>query len=165
MENIEKRIGSVKKSGFLWGGMLLIIVLTIVSIYIYQSHVENGDGIYYTIFPDQMQNVYVSAFQLWPFIIFALASVVAFFFKVTTLDVDKVREDGKVKAVTGCILINVILFLVFWACCWLFDQMNFSEGMFSDAGYMNFLTVIVGAVMAVRNLIIFSVCKILGHEI
>lgn len=165
MENLDKRIGSVKKSGFLWAGMVLIIVLMIVFINVYQGHVENGEGVFYTIFPDQMQNVYVETFQFWPFLIFGIASLIAYFLKVTTLDIQKVVEGGKVKAITGTVLVNVILFLVFWGCCFLFDKLNFSEGMFSAYGYMNFLTIIVGAVMAVLNWIIFAVCKILGHQI
>lgn len=164
-ENIDRRVGSVRKGGFLWGGMVLIIILMIVFINIYQSHLDNGEGIFYTIFPGPMENVYVETFQLWPFIIFGVVSAVVFFFNVTTLDREKLIEGGKAKAIGSVILPNVLLFLLFWACCWLFDLLNLSEGMFSCDGYMNFLSIIVGAVMAVLNLIIAALCKIFANEI
>jgi len=163
IENVSKR--SIKKSGFLWAGLVLIIVLMIVFINIYQNNVNNGEGIFYTVFPNQMANVFVSEFKLWPFLVFGLGTCLVFWLNVTTTDSEETVAKGRIKAITGALLANVVLFLIFWACCWLSDQMNLSEGLFSAYGYMNFMTIIGGAVLAVIHCIIFAVCKILGNEI
>ncbi len=166
LDNVGKRIGGMKKSGFLWGGMVLIAACVLVLLYAYQQNIDNGEGIFYTMFPGVMDNVYVETFHPLPFIIFLIVSLIVFFYNVTTLDSTKLIKGGKAKAIAGTLLPNVVLFLLFWGSCWLFDALHFSEGLFiCYEEYLNFLTVIVGAVMAVWNIIVFSVSKICGNQI
>ncbi len=165
-DDVSKRIGGTKKAGFLWGGMVLIAVVVIAMLYAYQQNIDNGEGIFYTMFPGVMENVYVDPFHPLPFIIFLIASLIVFFFNVTTLNSTKLIEDGKGKAFVSTLIPNVLLFLLFWGCCWLFDALHFSEGLFiCYEEYLNFLTIIVGAVMAVANIAIFAVSKICGNRI
>ncbi len=165
LEKIEKRIGSMKNGGFLIGGMIASVVLTIVFCILYQNHINNGEGIFYTMFPNQMQNVYVEQFSFAPFIISCALTCIWFFIYATAEDVQTIVDAGKGKAIVGSILPNIILFIAFWLICLLFDKLNLSVGLFSCYGYMNFLTIIVGVVFAVLNMVVFSVCKVMGHKL